>query len=122
MIDSQPIIPPSAQNNLISPAPIIPKAKRIIRNNGITLPIIKNPIPRNILLPYTDKQSHRHGKNNPSVINFAVRISMIMAVPATVTGKRVKKMHIASPPVLYFSQLFRYCSYNRKQSVSSLVF
>ena len=33
-----------------------------------------------------------------------------------------EKMHIASPPVLYFSQLFRYCSYNRKQSVSSLVF
>ncbi len=91
MIDSQPIIPPSAQNNLISPAPIIPKAKRIIRNNGITLPIIKKSNSRNILLPYTDKQSHRHGKNNPSVINFCCTDIHDHGNPGNRYRKKVKK-------------------------------
>ena len=36
-----PRMPPSTQNNLISPAPIIPKTNRIIRNKGVTLPITK---------------------------------------------------------------------------------
>ena len=88
MIDSQPIIPPSAQNNLISPAPIIPKAKRIIRNNGITLPIIKNPIPVIFFCHIQTNSPTDMEKIIHPLSTFAVRISMIMAVPATVTGKR----------------------------------
>ncbi len=88
MIDSQPIIPPSAQNSLISPAPIIPKAKRIIRNNGITLPIIKNPIPVIFFCHIQTNSPTDMEKIIHPLSTFAVRISMIMAVPATATGKR----------------------------------
>ena len=82
------IIPPSAQNSLISPAPIIPKAKRIIRNNGITLPIIKNPIPVIFFCHIQTNSPTDMEKIIHPLSTFAVRISMIMAVPATATGKR----------------------------------
>lgn len=102
MIDSQPIIPPSAQNNLISPAPIIPKAKRIIRNNGITLPIIKIQF-RNILLPYTDKQSHRHGKNNPSVINFCCTDIHDHGSSGNRYRKKVKNAYCITSSLIFFA-------------------
>lgn len=91
MIDSQPIIPPSAQNSLISPAPIIPKAKRIIRNNGITLPIIKNPIPVIFFCHIQTNSPTDMEKNNPSVINFCCTDIHDHGNPGNRYRKKVKK-------------------------------
>lgn len=83
-----PMTPPSAQNNLISPAPIIPKRNRMIRSKGITLPKAKEQIPA---IPFCQIQpdNPRNIENRIQPLStFAVRISITMAVAATATGKR----------------------------------
>lgn len=83
-----PMTPPSAQNNLMSPAPIIPKRNRMIRSKGTTLPTAKEQIPA---MPFCQIQpdSPRNIENRIQPLStFAVRISITMAVAATATGKR----------------------------------
>ena len=102
MIDSQPITPPSAQNNLISPAPIIQRQRRIIRNNGITLPIIKNPIPVIFFCHIQTNSPTDMEKIIHPLSTLTVRISMIMQSRQPLQEK-MKNAYCITSSLIFFA-------------------
>ena len=85
---SGPMIPPKAQNSLMSPAPSIPKINKMTRIRGTVLPAAKNKIPAGPFLQIQAIRPRNMENKIQPLSTFPFRMSMIMAVPAAATGKR----------------------------------